>query len=175
MDSNHRFLSQEKPVYVAEGELRGDRTGHQRNLRGTDSSKPSPSTSEVSCEPDCGVLRTAAGELLSTDDIAGRVIAAKGFDPGDSIFARGDPRTDRLNRKAPASEWRNRKHRRQTREQVEIEKLATLATPMPQDDPPTGLVRRAQARKSYASGLMRSPTGVVIALVEQLSSLAVAE
>jgi choline dehydrogenase-like flavoprotein len=28
---------------------------------------------------------------------------------------------------------------------------------------------------SYASGLMRSPTGVVIALVEQLSSLAVAE
>jgi len=85
MDSNHRFLSQEKPVYVAEGELRGDRTGHQRNLRGTDSSKPSPSTSEVSCEPDCGVLRTAAGELLSTDDIAGRVIEAKGFDR-DSIL-----------------------------------------------------------------------------------------
>jgi hypothetical protein len=33
-----------------------------------------------------GVLRTAAGELLSTDDIAGRVIAAKGFDPGDTIL-----------------------------------------------------------------------------------------
>jgi NADP-dependent 3-hydroxy acid dehydrogenase YdfG len=38
--------SQEKPVYVAEGELRGDRTGHQRNLRGTDSSNPSPSSGE---------------------------------------------------------------------------------------------------------------------------------
>jgi hypothetical protein len=46
MDSNLRFLSQEKPVYVAEGELRGDRTGHQRNLRGTDSSNPSPSSGE---------------------------------------------------------------------------------------------------------------------------------
>jgi hypothetical protein len=46
MDSNHRFLSQEKPVYVAEGELRGDRKGHQRNLRGTDSSNPSPSSGE---------------------------------------------------------------------------------------------------------------------------------
>jgi hypothetical protein len=33
-----------------------------------------------------GVLRTAAGELLSTDDIAGRVIAAKGFDTGDAIL-----------------------------------------------------------------------------------------
>jgi hypothetical protein len=33
-----------------------------------------------------GVLRTAVGELLSTDDIAGRVIAAKGFDVGDSIL-----------------------------------------------------------------------------------------
>jgi hypothetical protein len=33
-----------------------------------------------------GVLRTAAGELLSTDDIAGRVIAAKGFDGGDAIL-----------------------------------------------------------------------------------------
>jgi hypothetical protein len=142
MDSNHRFLSQEKPVYVAEGELRGDRTGHQRNLRGTDSSKPSPSTSEVSCEPDCGVLKTAAGELLSTDDIAGRVIEAKGFDR-DSILRAAIREQIGSNRKAPASEWRNRKHRRQTREQVEIEKLAT---PMPQDDPPTGLVRRVQAR-----------------------------
>jgi hypothetical protein len=46
MDSNLRFLSQEKPVYVAEGELRGDRTGHQRNLRGTDGSNPSPSSGE---------------------------------------------------------------------------------------------------------------------------------
>jgi hypothetical protein len=36
------------PVYVAEGELRGDRTGHQRNLRGTDSSNPSPSSKESS-------------------------------------------------------------------------------------------------------------------------------
>jgi hypothetical protein len=33
-----------------------------------------------------GVLRAAAGELLSTDDIAGRVIAAKGFDAGDVIL-----------------------------------------------------------------------------------------
>ena len=33
-----------------------------------------------------GVLRTATGELLSTDDIAGRVIAAKGFDAGDAIL-----------------------------------------------------------------------------------------
>jgi hypothetical protein len=32
------------------------------------------------------VLRTAAGELLSTDDISGRVIAAKGFDAGDAIL-----------------------------------------------------------------------------------------
>jgi hypothetical protein len=32
------------------------------------------------------VLRTARGELLNTDDIAGRVIAVKGFDPGDSIL-----------------------------------------------------------------------------------------
>jgi len=32
------------------------------------------------------VLRIAAGELLSTDDIAGRVIAAKGFDAGDAIL-----------------------------------------------------------------------------------------
>jgi hypothetical protein len=51
MDSNHRFLSQEKPVYFAEGELRGDRTGHQRNLRGTDGSNPSPSTSESVANP----------------------------------------------------------------------------------------------------------------------------
>lgn len=33
-----------------------------------------------------GVLRAAAGELLSTDDIAGQVIAAKGFDIGDAIL-----------------------------------------------------------------------------------------
>jgi hypothetical protein len=33
-----------------------------------------------------GVLRTAAGELLSTDDITSRVIAAKGFDTGDAIL-----------------------------------------------------------------------------------------
>src|SRR5438105_4281692 len=33
-----------------------------------------------------GVLRTAAGELLSTDEIAGRVIVAKGFDAGDAIL-----------------------------------------------------------------------------------------
>jgi hypothetical protein len=31
-------------------------------------------------------LRTAADETLSTDDIAGRVIAAKGFDIGDAIL-----------------------------------------------------------------------------------------
>jgi hypothetical protein len=33
-----------------------------------------------------GVLRTAADEMLSTDDIAGRVITAKGFDTGDAIL-----------------------------------------------------------------------------------------
>jgi hypothetical protein len=33
-----------------------------------------------------GVLRTAADELLSTDEIASRVIAAKGFDVGDAIL-----------------------------------------------------------------------------------------
>jgi hypothetical protein len=33
-----------------------------------------------------GVLRTAAGELLSTDDIAGRVIMAKGFDSRDAVL-----------------------------------------------------------------------------------------
>jgi chromosome condensin MukBEF MukE localization factor len=32
------------------------------------------------------VLRTAAGEPLSTDEIAARVIAAKGFDTGDAIL-----------------------------------------------------------------------------------------
>jgi hypothetical protein len=32
------------------------------------------------------VFRTAAGELLSTDNIADRVIAAKGFDMGDAIL-----------------------------------------------------------------------------------------
>jgi hypothetical protein len=32
------------------------------------------------------VLRTAPGELLSTDEIANRVIAAKGFDVGDAIL-----------------------------------------------------------------------------------------
>jgi hypothetical protein len=33
-----------------------------------------------------GVLRIGAGEMLSADDIAGRVIAAKGFDSGDAIL-----------------------------------------------------------------------------------------
>src|SRR5438309_1225631 len=33
-----------------------------------------------------GVLRTAAGELLSTDDIAGPVLAAKRFDAGDTLL-----------------------------------------------------------------------------------------
>ena len=33
-----------------------------------------------------GVLRTAAGEPLSTDEIAARVIAAKGFDLADSVL-----------------------------------------------------------------------------------------
>jgi hypothetical protein len=33
-----------------------------------------------------GVLRTAAGELLSTDEIAGQVIETKGFDAGDAIL-----------------------------------------------------------------------------------------
>ena len=34
------------------------------------------------------VLRTAAGEPLSTNDIAGRVIAAKGFNVGDGVLRR---------------------------------------------------------------------------------------
>jgi hypothetical protein len=33
-----------------------------------------------------GVLRTAAGELLSADGIAGRVIVAKGFDSTDGVL-----------------------------------------------------------------------------------------
>ena len=33
-----------------------------------------------------GVLRTAAGELLSTDEIADRVIAAKGFEATDAVL-----------------------------------------------------------------------------------------
>jgi hypothetical protein len=33
-----------------------------------------------------GVLRTAGDELLSTDDIAGRVIAVKRFDQTDAIL-----------------------------------------------------------------------------------------
>jgi hypothetical protein len=33
-----------------------------------------------------GVFRDGAGELLSTDDITGRLIAAKGFDSGDAIL-----------------------------------------------------------------------------------------
>src|SRR6267142_1610767 len=33
-----------------------------------------------------GMLRIAAGELLSTDDITGRVIATKGFDAADAIL-----------------------------------------------------------------------------------------
>jgi hypothetical protein len=33
-----------------------------------------------------GVLRTAGDELLNTDDIAGRVIAVKGFDQADAIL-----------------------------------------------------------------------------------------
>ena len=32
------------------------------------------------------MLRTAAGELLSTDDIASRVVTVKGFDAGDAIL-----------------------------------------------------------------------------------------
>ena len=32
------------------------------------------------------MLRTAAGELLSTDDIAGQVIVVKGFDADDAIL-----------------------------------------------------------------------------------------
>jgi hypothetical protein len=42
------------------------------------------------------VLRTAAGELLSPDDNASPVIAAKGFDAGDAIFARSHSRTGRI-------------------------------------------------------------------------------
>jgi hypothetical protein len=38
-----------------------------------------------------GVLRTAAAELLSTDDITGRVITAKGFDTGDFVTPTRSP------------------------------------------------------------------------------------
>jgi hypothetical protein len=48
-----------------------------------------------------GVLRTAAGELLSTDDIAGRVIADKGFDMGDAILRAAI--RDQVGSTAPAS------------------------------------------------------------------------
>jgi hypothetical protein len=46
------------------------------------------------------------GELLSTEEIAGRVIAAKGFDTGRDL-AGGDPRTGRVNRPAAAPQRRN--------------------------------------------------------------------
>jgi hypothetical protein len=48
-----------------------------------------------------GVLRNAGGKLLSTDEIAGRVITAKGFDPGDAIL-RTASRASRVNHKAAA-------------------------------------------------------------------------
>ena len=35
-----------EPVYITEGELRGDRRGSQKNWRGTDGSNPSPSSEE---------------------------------------------------------------------------------------------------------------------------------
>lgn len=65
-----------------------------------------------------GVLRTTAGELLSTDDIARVVIVANGFDVGDGIL-RGNSRTGRFNRQAAAPPRRNRQHRRGAREQME--------------------------------------------------------
>src|SRR5438045_8705622 len=65
-----------------------------------------------------GVLRAAAGELLSTDDIAGRVIAAKGFDAGDAILRTAireqvGSTVKRFNRDGTVE-----KHRRWAREQV---------------------------------------------------------
>ena len=35
-----------EPVYITEGELRGDRRGSQKNWLGTDGSNPSPSSEE---------------------------------------------------------------------------------------------------------------------------------
>jgi hypothetical protein len=55
-----------------------------------------------------GVLRTAAGELLSTDDITGRMIATKGFDGGDAGPAHGDSRTGWVNRETSAPQRRYR-------------------------------------------------------------------
>src|SRR5690348_17305590 len=45
MDSNHRPLSRGS-VFIAEGELLGDRTARQKIWRGTDGSNPSPSSGE---------------------------------------------------------------------------------------------------------------------------------
>jgi hypothetical protein len=74
-----------------------------------------------------GVLRTAAAaELLSTDDIAGRVIVAKVFDAGDAIFVRRDSRSGWINRQVAASPRRGREHRRGTREQMEIDTGALI-------------------------------------------------
>jgi hypothetical protein len=43
------------------------------------------------------ILPAAAGELLSTDNIAGRVITAKGFDPEDALLRRAlRAQSDRL-------------------------------------------------------------------------------
>jgi hypothetical protein len=66
-----------------------------------------------------GVLRTAAGELLSTDDIAGRVIATKGFDAADGMLRASIRDQVRVNRQTPASGQRDREHRCRARQQVE--------------------------------------------------------
>src|SRR5690242_17050951 len=66
-----------------------------------------------------GVLRTEAGELLSTDEIAGRVIVAKGFDGADAILRTAireqvGSTVKRLHRNGAIEE-----HRGGTHEQVE--------------------------------------------------------
>jgi hypothetical protein len=77
MDSNHRFLSQEKPVYVAEGELRGDRTGHQRNLRGTDGSNPSPSSGESRANLSRAPPKSVPARTTSAETMAMQISLAR--------------------------------------------------------------------------------------------------
>jgi hypothetical protein len=65
------------------------------------------------------VLRTAAGELLSADDIAGRIIAAKGFDAADGILRTAIRDQVGSIRQTAAPRRRNRERRRWACKQME--------------------------------------------------------
>jgi hypothetical protein len=67
-----------------------------------------------------GVLRTAAGEPLSAEDIAGQVIAAKGFDAGDAILRAAIREQVGSTVKRLHRQRRNRERWCWTGEQVEI-------------------------------------------------------